>query len=246
MRHETNDRKSGIIQLLKSPKRLNLAESTCRDLNLKDVLGGSGVEDIPYLALGYGSIYGDHVFISEIAKLFRVQEAGLLTTSGAAMGIYLCIKQLETACGNCVATTPGYPPTLSVLSQSCLEVRAVELRFENRFELKAEAVSEKIDENTRLVAICSPLNPSGTIVSEREVAKILSAVDANCPNAKVLIDEIYLLASLQTESRLASFAGRHRNIVTVSSVSKALGAPGLRAGWLYTDDCDFREALAVV
>ena len=77
------------------------------------------------------------------------------------------------------------------------------------------------------------------------VEKILALLEARAPQAVLFIDETYREATYGDEAAPDSFAGLHPRIVTGSSVSKALGAPGLRTGWLTVADADLRSRLVV-
>jgi aspartate/methionine/tyrosine aminotransferase len=61
----------------------------------------------------------------------------------------------------------------------------------------------------------------------------------------LFIDETYREAGYGSDAVPASFAGVHPSVVTGGSVSKALGAPGLRTGWLTVPDPDLRARLTV-
>ena len=65
------------------------------------------------------------------------------------------------------------------------------------------------------------------------------------PNAYLLVDETYRDASYGVEDLLPSAAALGPRVITGASVSKAYGAPGLRAGWLTVREPDLRERLMV-
>ncbi len=68
-------------------------------------------------------------------------------------------------------------------------------------------------------------------------------MEARSPQAILFVDETYREATYGAHSQLDSVAGLHPRIVTGASVSKALGAPGLRTGWLTVLNADLRARL---
>jgi DNA-binding transcriptional MocR family regulator len=74
---------------------------------------------------------------------------------------------------------------------------------------------------------------------------VLALLEARAPQAILFIDETYREATYGNEPVPESVAGLHPRIVTGASVSKALGAPGLRTGWLTVPDADLRSRLIV-
>jgi aspartate/methionine/tyrosine aminotransferase len=70
-------------------------------------------------------------------------------------------------------------------------------------------------------------------------------MERHSPGAILFIDETYREATYGDDVAIDSFAGLDSRIVTGASVSKALGAPGLRTGWLTVADPDLRSRLTV-
>jgi len=66
-----------------------------------------------------------------------------------------------------------------------------------------------------------------------------------CPEAVLFVDETYREATYGDAVAAESVAGIHPRVVTGASVSKALGAPGLRTGWLTVPDAELRSRIAV-
>jgi len=89
------------------------------------------------------------------------------------------------------------------------------------------------------------ITTQGTATPCATVEKILALLEARAPQAMLFIDETYREATYGNEAAPESFAGLHPRIVTGASVSKALGAPGLRSGWLTVADADLRSRLLV-
>jgi aspartate/methionine/tyrosine aminotransferase len=124
-------------------------------------------------------------------------------------------------------------------------VREIKLSFENNYRLDLEQIAATLTPRTKLISIASPQNPSGVQTSRAAVERLLDLVETQCPEAIVFIDETYREATYGQRSPVESFAGLDPRLVTGASVSKALGAPGLRTGWLTVANADLRSRLIV-
>jgi histidinol-phosphate aminotransferase len=86
-----------------------------------------------------------------------------------------------------------------------------------------------ITDRTRLVLVCTPNNPTGTVVHQDELDAFLDKVP---PQVLVVLDEAYVefVTDDQAANALASYAGRP-NVAILRTFSKAYGLAGLRVGY---------------
>jgi DNA-binding transcriptional MocR family regulator len=82
-------------------------------------------------------------------------------------------------------------------------------------------------------------------MSRADIEKLLVVMERRSPKAILFVDETYREAAYGDDAVADSFAALDARIVTGASVSKALGAPGLRTGWLTVADADLRARLTV-
>ena len=234
-----------IITLLDVNRPFNLAESTSQDLTVGDVLDMAGLETLRGLKLGYGRSAGSVELREEIAKACKVPAEYVVTTQGTALGLFLLAFEICRPGDEAVLMTPCFPPSRDCLVGAGVSVREVQLTFENSFQLDLDAVAASLSAKTKLVSLASPQNPSGVRTSRAEIEKLLALLESQAPQAILFIDETYREATYGNDAVPDSFAGMHPRIVTGSSVSKALGAPGLRTGWLTVADADLRSRLVI-
>ncbi len=92
------------------------------------------------------------------------------------------------------------------------------------------AMAEAITERTRLVFICNPNNPTGTVVRRAELTAFLDNVPGNC---LVVLDEAYVefVRDPDVPDGLSLYANRP-NVAVLRTFSKAYGLAGLRVGYL--------------
>jgi histidinol-phosphate aminotransferase len=122
------------------------------------------------------------------------------------------------------------PPTYGMYEVSAdindVETRRVPLTDE--FELDVAGTLKAVDEQTKIIFICSPNNPTGNVMRRDDVITLLESFDG-----LVVVDEAYIHFS-GVDSILDAL-GSHRNLVVLQTFSKAWGLAGLRVGAAYAD-----------
>ena len=89
--------------------------------------------------------------------------------------------------------------------------------------LDVQSVLDAISDKTKFIFLCSPNNPTGTLVSEDDLRTIIEATDA-----LVIIDEAYFEFSEQTQVNLIN---EYDNVFIIRTMSKVMGLAGLRIGY---------------
>ncbi|KAK5095942.1 histidinol-phosphate transaminase [Lithohypha guttulata] len=123
------------------------------------------------------------------------------------------------------------PPTYGMYAVSAdvndLEIVTVPLNVEDGFSLQAEKVCEKLsDSSVKLVYICSPGNPTASLIKKESIQEIL---EHPIWNGVVVVDEAYIDFSPDGSS-LAEWVLEWPNLVVMQTLSKAFGLAGIRLG----------------
>ncbi|MBM3264096.1 MAG: histidinol-phosphate transaminase [candidate division Zixibacteria bacterium] len=115
--------------------------------------------------------------------------------------------------------------TLYSLMNTALEgqLRAVHLRRDMTFDVD-RLIEEGAQPGTKLVVLCAPNNPTGSVLDTQNVARIAAAAAG-----WVVMDEAYVEFG---ETSHVSLLAEHPNLIVTRTFSKALGAAGLRIGYL--------------
>lgn len=120
------------------------------------------------------------------------------------------------------------PPTYGMYSVSAelnnVDVKQVPLT--NELDIDVEGIMQSIDEQTKIIFICSPNNPTGGAVSSDKIEYILQHF-----SGLVVVDEAYIDFSSQTSfiSKLSDY----NNLIILQTFSKAWGMAGLRLGMMF-------------
>lgn len=91
-----------------------------------------------------------------------------------------------------------------------------------------KAMLGAIRPDTRVVFVCNPNNPTGTMVREKEVAAFMEKVPEN---VLVVFDEAYAEIAYKKMPDTLSYVRENRNVIVLRSFSKAYGLAGLRVGY---------------
>lgn len=236
--------RNGIMSLLDIHRRHNLAGSTGQDLQLRDLLSAGELESFLSLPIGYGSSRGDPRLRELIATRCGVDPEEVLITQGAAMALFLTNFELCDPGDEIVVATPCYPPAIDALRATGAQIRPLELTFASGFQLDTQALSKLLSPRTKLISLASPQNPGGVSLPRETIETMIELAAAQAPQAYVIVDETFREA-IYGEAPKPSVAGLSSRVVTMSSISKAHGAPGLRIGWLTTRDPQLYERLRI-
>ncbi|MFN8018621.1 MAG: pyridoxal phosphate-dependent aminotransferase [Acidimicrobiales bacterium] len=217
----------------------NLSESSVSDRTLGDL----GLDlDLDALVLCYGDHLGDPVLREAVAAgAGGVTADDVLVTPGAAAALFcVATSQLEPG-DHLVVVRTNYATNLETPRAIGAELDVVDLSFDDGWSLDVEAVAAKVRPGaTRLVSVTTPHNPTGTVLGEDDLRALAEVADA--AGAVLLVDETYRdLAHAAEPTPLAASLGPR--VVSVSSMSKAYGLPGIRTGWAVCTDPELRTTL---
>ena len=214
----------------------NLAESSFSDMALSDY----GIDgDISTLLLPYG----DHLGLERLRTLIAngappLRAKDVLVTSGAAAALFIVSTSLLEADAHVLVCSPNYVTNLETPRAIGADVETLELRFENEWRLDPDEIAVRLRQDTRLVSITYPHNPTGAMVDSDDLRRLVALVEEH-PRARLLVDETY--RELAYGDALPMAASLSTRVVGVSSMSKTYGLPGLRLGWLTSRDEQLME-----
>ncbi len=110
--------------------------------------------------------------------------------------------------------------------------------YKDDFSFPTEEVLEKIDSDTKLIIFSNPNNPLGTLVSRKDIVKILKKAN----NSIVVIDEVY---EEFTKVSCIDLIKDYDNLFIIKSFSKAFGLASLRVGYILSNSKNIKELTKV-
>lgn len=179
--------------------------------------------------------YGD--LEKRLAQYAGVNTDQIMITNGSDQGIDLIFRTFTDAGNNVIIPTPSFAMFYQSAQIVGNKILSPEYKKED-LSFPKEELLEMIDESVKLIVICNPNNPTGTIVSTDYIEKIAQ----RAPNAIILVDEAYSEFSAVTA---VPFIKKYPNIIVTRTLSKAFGLPSLRLGYIVTSKNYINELLKV-
>ena len=210
----------------------NLTESGVHPLSLGELLalaGGVKVESLLDHRFVYVQTNGPPALREAIAALYPGAVAdNIVVGNGTAEANYISAWKLVEPGDDVVMMLPNYMQMWGVMRAQGANVIPWRLREERGFEADLDELASLVTSKTKLIVVCNPNNPAGSILSESAMRAIVA--QAEKVGAFVVADEVYKGAELDGRET-PSFWGRSERVLVTGGLSKAYGLPGLRIGW---------------
>lgn len=130
--------------------------------------------------------------------------------------------------GNVVSADPSYMSLIKVAEATGATWKGVPLK--NDWSHDLSGMEKAIDSETKLVYICNPNNPTGSITDGKKLLDFCSSVSEKVP---VFIDEAYLeFLPKEQQQSMVSLINQGKNVIIARTFSKIHGMAGLRIGYI--------------
>jgi threonine-phosphate decarboxylase len=123
-------------------------------------------------------------------------------------------------------------PSFTEYEKAVLRVggETVFVQLPSDFQLNVESVKKAVTEDTRIIYICNPHSPSGTLYSRETILDLVRFCQKK--DIVVSIDENYIeFSSKCQDATVAGYVKKHENLFVIRSVTKFYGMPGIRFGY---------------
>ncbi|MDD6778428.1 MAG: pyridoxal phosphate-dependent aminotransferase [Bacteroidales bacterium] len=156
----------------------------------------------------------------------------IVVSNGAKQSLCNCILSLINPGDEVVIPTPAWVSYVEMVKLAEGITVTVPAGVEQDFKITAAQLEEAITPKTRMVLLCSPSNPTGSVYS-REELRALASVLAKYPDIIILADEIYEHINYTGEfNSISQFPEVRDRVAIVNGVSKAYAMTGWRIGFL--------------
>ena len=162
----------------------------------------------------------------------RYLPSEILVSNGAKQSVTNTIMSLVNDGDEVIIPAPYWVSYPQMVKLAGGEPVIVEASFEQNFKMTASQLEAAITPKTRLVILCSPSNPTGSVYSKEEL-RSLADVILNHEDLFVLADEIYEhINYVGRHESIAQFPGMKERAIIVNGVSKAYAMTGWRIGYI--------------
>ncbi|PXV63868.1 histidinol-phosphate aminotransferase [Dysgonomonas alginatilytica] len=161
----------------------------------------------------------------KVSRIKQVDVKKIFFGNGSDEPIDLVIRIFcEPAVDNIVAIDPTYG-----MYKVCADINNVEYRqvlLKDHFILDAESVLKATDDNTKIIFLCSPNNPSGNLLDKNEILKIIQNF-----SGIVVVDEAYI--DFAPDASWVPQLDKYPNLIILQTFSKAWGIAAVRLGMAF-------------
>ena len=165
----------------------------------------------------------------------------VVVSVGAKMAIYNAIQAAINPGDEVIIPMPSWVSYSEMVKLADGVVVPVETKFDNRYCLTPDELKKALTPKTRMIILCSPNNPTGSVYSATEL-EALGTVLRDYPEVYILADEIYNEIIYTDAPSMSSFADLEDRLIIINGVSKAYAMTGYRIGWLMSKNQAFVNA----
>jgi aspartate/methionine/tyrosine aminotransferase len=217
--------------------RYLLSSSDCESLSLAELLSIADAEmrdSWEQLKLGYTDSWGHPLLREEIASIYEGVDQHDVLVVVPEEGIFLMMHALLKAGDHVICTFPGYQSLYEVARSIGCEISTWEPDESRGWHFSIEELGNAIRANTKLVVINFPHNPTGFVPSRSEFIDLVELVRQR--GAYLLSDEMYRFLDIELNTTLPAACELYERAFSLFGLSKSFGLPGLRIGWLASQD----------
>jgi aspartate/methionine/tyrosine aminotransferase len=209
----------------------DMSESGVRPITMRALVDmGLDLDAALDMPLGYSQSNGTLALRERLAAIYPGSTVNHIeVTNGTSEANYLVALSLLRPGDEMAMELPNYMQLFGVPQSLQAPVRTFRLRPDHQWEPDWDEFERAVTPRTRLLYLSNPNNPSGAVLSDEAMRRIVARCEAM--RTILLADEVYLGAELEG-GRTASFWGMSEQVVVTSGLSKAYGIPGVRIGWI--------------
>lgn len=216
-----------------------LSNSDAESRTIKELLGFEPGAQERFLEhwCGYTESPGAPWLREVIAGIYKeTRSDDILVLSAAEECIFVLYHALLAPGDHVIVETPCYESGLEVARSTGAQVSEWRRSFETGWAHDLAALEKLIQPNTKMIYINTPHNPTGLLMP----ASVFNQVLAIAASRKIIVfsDEVYRELEHDPSQRLSAACDAYEHGVSLGSMSKTYGLPGLRLGWLACRDAE--------
>lgn len=214
----------------------HMTASDAQNVSMGELLDMAGLphDTLSNLHLGYTETWGAPDLRQAIAETYDKLDANnILCFSGAEEGVYAAMRVLLAQEDHAIVVVPNYQAAETIPLDICA-VSGVGLNPDLNWHLDLNEIRDAIQPNTKLISVCFPNNPTGHIIPKADYAELVTICREH--GLYLFSDEVYRGVELDSRKRIDQAADVYEKGLSLNVMSKAYGLPGLRIGWIASQD----------
>jgi aspartate/methionine/tyrosine aminotransferase len=217
-----------------------LSSSDCEALSMNELLVMADEESLQLwqeLKLGYTESPGLPLLREDISKLYQTIEPEQVLVTIPEEGIFIAMNCLLEKGDHVISAFPAYQSLYEIANTLGCEVTKWIPNYEDGWHFDIDALKNLVRENTKIIVINFPHNPTGAIISETDLKAIIELAKAK--EIILFSDEMYRLLEYDAADKISSASDLYDNAISLFGMSKSFSLAGLRIGWLTTKNMEF-------
>jgi len=205
------------------------------------------VEDLDIDLQSVALRYGYHTGQPALRELIAAQYPGLtpdqiVVTTGASEANFSVVSAVVKPGDHVIVEHPTYPSLYDVPRSLGCQVSLFTLTFEDQFKPDLNKLAKMVTPGTKLISFTHPNNPTGSMITEDELRRLVEFVEER--DIFLLFDETY--REMDFTHSLPPAATLSDKVISISSMSKSYGLPGIRIGWVATKNQEILDAILAI
>ena len=226
---------------------LMLSSSDCESVTVGELLElePDARERLDGLHLGYTEVPGPEELRSAVAALYdETGPEAVVALAAAEEGIFAVETALLGPGDHAVVEVPCYESALALARATGATVDKWQRAYATGWTHDLDDFERMLRPDTRLVYVNTPHNPTGTSMPRDVFDRVVELCAAR--GAVLFCDEVYRELEHDPAARLPAACDVYERAVSLGSVSKTYGLPGLRTGWIACRDPSLLDAIVAV
>jgi aspartate aminotransferase len=174
----------------------------------------------------YSSSYGEKKLREKLANIHHISADNIVITPGSKWGVFSTMYLLLKGGGNVVIPTPYWTAYALTAKTLGAETRLLKTELDSKWRIDLEKLENLIDENTRMIILNNPSNPTSNVIDGKVLDGIVQL--ANDRGITILSDEVYADISFVKTKSILEYGSNH---VMVTGFSKMFTMTGWRIGY---------------
>lgn len=162
----------------------------------------------------------------------KVLPQNIIISPGARFAVFSAITTLLNPGDEIIVIEPAWPAYKDCALYAGVKIRTVETSLEDKWEPSMNQISKAINQNTKMIVLNYPNNPTGKILSSKTQDQIIEIVKKN--DLYILSDEIYSDYSYTEWKSILSY--NYKKSIVTQSFSKSHAMTGFRIGYAIADE----------
>lgn len=218
-----------------------LSSSDCEPLTKRELLNMASEEHRQLwddLWLGYTESQGHSLLLDSIASLYDNIKPHHVIEVVPEEGIFIAMSTLLQPGDHVVVTYPAYQSLYQIAESNGCTVSHWKPE-QGTWQFDVPELASLITDKTKLIVINFPHNPTGATLTSEQFAQVIELAKQH--QCIVFSDEMYRWSEHDVSYRLPSACEVYENAVSLCGLSKSFALPGLRVGWIATQNDDLMQ-----